>query len=322
MSETTIKISKVQQQLMALNTRVDDVSKLLRANHQMLRKRGVNLPATAIDGLTNLKGRIDKLSKTIVNSKVELQQLRSLAGTTALISSSHSTEEVLNQVMDTVISLTGAERGYIMLANKETGELEFTVARGMDTGDGDSSEYVISRSIVTKVAETGDPILTDNASGDERFMENKSIVSFQLRSILAVPLKVRNEIVGVAYCDNRIMSGLFKQQELELLTAFAQQAAVAIENARLFEAQQTQLQEITEIRDLMNNIFTSIASGVMTMNNQGIVTTSNQSALAITGVNDPLGRPISDILSMVDESVIDQIEAVRKGRRRKSLHRS
>src|SRR5690606_14188036 len=113
--------------------------------------------------------------------------------------------------------LTGAERGYIVLKNKETGELGFTVARGMDQSQLDSSKgLVVSRSIVNRVADTGEPVLTDNASADAQFEGSASIIGFALRSILAVPLKVRNEVIGVVYCDNRFQAGLFKPQELEL----------------------------------------------------------------------------------------------------------
>ena len=69
----------------------------------------------------------------------------------------------------------------------------------------------------------------------------------------------------MVYCDNRALSALFKDHELNLLKAFANQAAVAIENARLFEAARAQLAEITEMRDLMDNIFTSIVSGLITL---------------------------------------------------------
>ena len=65
--------------------------------------------------------RLDVLAGQLMSRQIELRQLRALAETTALINSSLDTDSVLNQVMDTVIQLTGAERGYIMLTNKGTG---------------------------------------------------------------------------------------------------------------------------------------------------------------------------------------------------------
>ena len=118
-------------------------------------------------------------------------------------------------------------------------------------------------------------MLTDNASLDDRFSGAESIQGYQLRSILAVPLMSRDEMMGVVYCDNRILAGLFRQHELNLLTAFADQAAVAIDNARLFADARAQLAEVTSVRDLMENIFSSVASGILTADTSGIVTTAN-----------------------------------------------
>ena len=66
------------------------------------------------------------------------------------------------------------------------------------------------------------------------------------------------------YADNRIRSGLFTKRHLDLLTGFANQAAVAIENARLFASVRQTLAEVTELKNLMDNVFASIASGVLT----------------------------------------------------------
>ena len=138
--------------------------------------------------------------------------------------------------MDTVIQLTGAERGFIMLKNHETGEMEFKIARGLDREQLTEDQFTISRTVINKVAESGEPTLTDNASSDPRFQGQQSIVGFSLRSIMAVPLNARDDLIGVVYCDNRIFAGVFKDQDLRLVADFANQSAIAIENARLIEA--------------------------------------------------------------------------------------
>ena len=241
-----------------------------------------------------------------------MRSLRALADTTALINSSQNSDEVLNQVMDTVIALTGAERGYIVLKNNDTGELEFRVARGMEQSTLDSSQgMIVSKTIVNTVADTGEPILTDNASQDERYESQESIVGFQLRSILAVPLKAGEDILGVVYCDNRFLQGLFKQSELDVLTAFANQAAVALENARLFETTRARLQEITELRDRMMNLFTSIASGVLTINQDEKVLVCNATMETISGVSDAVGKALTEALPDMPEAFHDTIATVR-----------
>jgi len=214
-----------------------------------------------------------------------------------------STSSVLNQVMDTVIELTRAERGYIMLKDAQ-GELQFRVARGLtqeDVGEDSQGGKIVSLSIVRQVANTGESVLTDNASSDSSYSNNASIVNFQLRSILAVPLKLREQVIGVVYCDNRFMTALFKPSDEELLTAFANQASVALENARLFEATQQRLAEVTAIRDRMDNIFTSIDSGIITLNLDRQVIVCNNAAERIIGT-DLIGKRLEDCLPQMTSS--------------------
>lgn len=328
-------VNSTQSLIRQVQRRVEEMIELLRSQQETLRKRGMNLPSGTLDNLRSMKMRLDMLSKQITGSQVELGMLRALANTSALIASTLDTDDVLNQVMDTVVQLTGAERGYIVLKNRETGEFnEFRVARGLDTeqlsetlgkasengaepGNGDGkqggTDYVVSMSIVNGVAESGQPILTNNALTDERFQQKQSIVGFGLRSIIAVPLKLKDETIGVVYADNRILAGLFQQHELDLTAAFADQAAVAIENARLFEQVRAQLAEVTELRDLMDNIFDSIVSGVITTDSQGRITklnTASRTILGLSPADDVTGHHLKDILPTLDDGFYDQLNGV------------
>jgi phosphoserine phosphatase RsbU/P len=140
---------------------------------------------------------------------------------------------VLNRVMDQVVELTRAERGFVMLL-EEDGEPVFRVARGMDHQTIQDPEFQISRGVVERVARDGEALLTSNAQTDERFRLRVSVQALGLRSILCVPLKVQGRITGVIYVDNRLQAGLFAPDDLELLSAVAHSAAIAIENARLY----------------------------------------------------------------------------------------
>lgn len=311
---TASSLSVVQVQLRQLKKRTQDASQLLKQQHQILRQRGMTLPSGAIDGLRNLRTGIDSLSRMLLDSQVELRQLRKLADTSALINSAQETDEVLNQVMETVIQLTQAERGYIVLRNRETDKLEFRVARGMGADESEDSQRIVSWSVINKVAESGEPVLTDNAATDSNINTGDSILTFSLRSILAVPLKVRGKVIGVAYCDNRIQSGLFKQNELELMTSFGQQAAVAIENARLFEDIRAQLASIEEMQTQLYNIFASIATGVITINGDDYVIVYNEAAEKITGSEYAIGHPLKDVLPNVTDRFYERLAQVRESR--------
>src|SRR5690606_8269762 len=99
-----------------------------------------------------------------------------------------------------------------------------------------------------------------------------------LRSILCAPLKIKGETTGVIYADNRIASGIFSDADRDLLAGFADQAAVAIDNARLFH-------EMAGMTRLMDSVFASIASGVITIDAADRIALFNRAAEHILGVS-------------------------------------
>jgi len=137
-------------------------------------------------------------------------------------------------VMDEVIAVTHAERGFVMLHDHD-GKLAFHVARGIDQTVIEDPQFQVSRSVVERVARDGEPVLTSDAQADERFNIRQSVVILGLRSILCVPLQVKERTIGVIYVDNRLHAGIFTQADLRLLSAIASSAAIAIENARLYQ---------------------------------------------------------------------------------------
>jgi sigma-B regulation protein RsbU (phosphoserine phosphatase) len=143
-------------------------------------------------------------------------------------------DEVLNRVMDQVIAIVNAERGFVMLHEADR-SLTVPVARGIDRTTIQDPEFQVSRSIVERVAREGEPLLTSNAQQDDRLSMRQSVTLLGLRSVLCVPLKTRDRISGVVYVDSRIRTGLFTQAHLDLLTAIASSASIAIENARLYQ---------------------------------------------------------------------------------------
>ncbi len=162
------------------------------------------------------------------------EKLAALYAVSSQLGSSLDLTEVLNQVMDAIIQLTGAERGFLMLLDEATGGLETAVARNVDQTSIDGHEGKISRTVVRRAIATEEGVLTNNAQEDDRFSGQESVIGYQLRSIMCAPLRARNQILGAVYVDNRLMSGVFEQGDIDLLVTFTNQAAIAIDNARLF----------------------------------------------------------------------------------------
>lgn len=162
------------------------------------------------------------------------EQLRVLLDVGRDFNSTLDFHEVLNNVMDKVIEVFKAERGCLMLKNDET-EFEVVCARGMDRNTIEEEDFATSRNLVLQVLETGEPLLSSNAIADPRFDSFGSVSLHSIRSIMAVPVSFREEVKGLIYVDNRIKSGVFNDRQVDFLTMIAQQAAPAIENARLYE---------------------------------------------------------------------------------------
>lgn len=141
---------------------------------------------------------------------------------------------LLNYVVDEAIELVGAERGYVVLVQPD-GALEFRVQRSREGGQLADAEDQISKSILNQVIDTAQPLVLRNAMENSRFSQAESVVILQLRSIMCVPLIAQGETIGAIYVENRSIRGRFSEDDLPPLILFANQAAVAIENAALNE---------------------------------------------------------------------------------------
>ena len=188
----------------------------------------------------------------------ELATLYEIIG---VLNSSLRLTETLGLVMDSLVRLTGAERGCLMLLD-EKGNLEIRAARHFDQESVAASDLELSHTVVRGAVEGGQPVLTTNAQLDPRFSEQESVISYQLRSIICVPLHVRERVIGALYLDSRVREGVFSQADLPILTAFASQAAIAIENARLYtmtdQALAARVEELTTLQRIDRELNASL----------------------------------------------------------------
>jgi adenylate cyclase len=143
-------------------------------------------------------------------------------------------ETVLDKVMDLIFEYLPIDRGFLLL--EEQGELSLRISRFKSgqrmTTDG-SLPY--SRTIVDMVVREKVAVLTSDAQQDERFEAGQSIRMQQIRSAMCAPLWNRDSVIGVIHVDSPLHVGTFTERDLDLLTALANFAAVAIERARLHD---------------------------------------------------------------------------------------
>ena len=270
------------------------------------------LPKETLDELNDLETSLSQLGKNMETFETDHSNLLELAGIGQVVNSTLDLDSVLQIVMDTIVRLTHAERGFLMLRDEQK-KMTTRIARNWEQESIHPNEFAISRTIMDKVIEDGKPVLTTNAQEDPRFGAQESIVAYSLRSILCVPLKIKDDLIGLIYADNRIRSGIFSENERDLLTAFANQAAVAIENARLFSSLKNTLAEVIELKGLMDNIFASIASGVITADVENQITLCNRAAENILGsaAADMIGHPLNEVLPNVAEDIAPHLLSLR-----------
>lgn len=153
--------------------------------------------------------------------------------------------QLMERIMEMVLEIIGADRGFILLRDADTGQL---VLRAMRKRPGleDTQELTISQTITDEVLRTGQSVLTSDARQDPRFREAQSIIHHGIRSTMCVPLKAKDRILGIMNIDTKDKVVRFGKDDLELLTAICEQASVAIENAKLFGDLRKAYEELKE----------------------------------------------------------------------------
>lgn len=282
---------------LSISRQILGLSELAERLRDAIQEVADSLPHEILEDIEDLSEGINRASRKIAEREMEREDLLALSGVGQVVNSSLELDDVLRVVMDTIVRLTGAERGFLMLRDNQD-EMSIRIARNWEQETLPASEHAISTTIVNRVITAGQPVLTTNAQQDPRFGGQESIIAYNLRSILCVPLQVKGELTGVIYADNRIRSGLFTEADRRILSTIADQAAVAIENARLFESVRRTLGEVTQLKNLMDDVFASIASGVITIDEKGIITLSNRAAEEILAdtTNKLAGQPIQAVL--------------------------
>ncbi|MGB7341039.1 MAG: adenylate/guanylate cyclase domain-containing protein [Phototrophicaceae bacterium] len=294
---------------------LEQVTTSLNAQKEILKQRGMNLPPMVMMALQSIQADLNKLETNVVEEQTELGQLQALADMSASITTSLKTDNVLEETMDIVIALTRAERGYILLL-QDDGSFHFRVIRDATLKPGQSvtdKEPQISTTVLQEVVNTGQALLADNAFQDERFAGGASIANFSLRSVLCVPLMYKGSLIGLVYVDNRLQASIFTEREKQTLMAFANTAAVAIANARYYAEIQDSLEQITQVQELMANVFESIGSGLIATNADDVITTFNRAAQEILAWQAPqaVGVPLQNVLSRITTSLEEELMEIR-----------
>lgn len=188
-----------------------------------------------------------------VLAALEVEGLRLLLDVSRRINAVTDPDAVLATVVDSLVSITRADRGFLMLREHD-GTLRFTIARDRAGKPLEEKKFRVSQSVVNEVAELGVTKLIDDAASTDALQARMSIISLSLRTILCVPLKANDRVIGVIYVDSNAITRRFTPADVPLVEAFAAQAAATLERFRLQRIEfdsarlQQQMQVASEIQ--------------------------------------------------------------------------
>jgi transcriptional regulator with GAF, ATPase, and Fis domain len=159
------------------------------------------------------------------------------------------------EILDAAVEISGAERGFLVLRETD-GRLRVRVARGMDRralfeedGQGDAqAQRTLSRSIVARAIDGGQTLATVDALEDERLGQAASVHALALRSVAAVPLRLRGEVQAALYLDDRLRPGAFGPHDVALLEDLAELSAIALDGAETLRRERRQARRLSVLQ--------------------------------------------------------------------------
>jgi len=222
-----------------------------------------------------------------LQSELEVQRRRAetLARIGKAINVVRRIDALLQLIVDLAVEATGAERGLIVVPDPAGGTQEFSAGANLDPSTVARPEFAVSRSIIERVFKEGAPLVTTDAQNDPAVAASPSIRSLHIRSINCVPIVGKGGTIGVIYVDSRIRTDSLFQHDPELLGTIADQAAVAIENARLYDDWNRQFKELSNVKTQTDEILESIASGVIVLDANDTIAQFNRAAEITFGLS-------------------------------------
>lgn len=154
-------------------------------------------------------------------------------------------DRLLTRIVEAAVYITGAEEGFLLLVDEPSGELYMRAARGLGEKYARGFRLKVEDSLAGQVTRTGRPLMITGSRQGEQF---KVKTGYLVKSLLHVPIKVGDTVIGVLSVDHMVEEKAFTEHDLNLLSAMADYAAIALENSRLYTQLQKQLTELTNKR--------------------------------------------------------------------------
>jgi signal transduction histidine kinase/DNA-binding response OmpR family regulator len=209
-----------------------------------------------------------------------LQELETLAGIGRTVTAMLDLDQVLTAVVEAAVSLTEAEEGSLLLLDEDTGELYMRASKNFDEEFVHTFRLHVKDSLAGQVVSTGEPVMLDEGA------PQKIKTSYLVHSLLYVPLRVRGRVIGVLGVDNRKAGRSLTREDLIVILAMADYAAIAIENAQLYNRSEAE-------RRKLETVLTGTENAVIVLDPEHRLLLINQAAREAFHVNgNHIGRSI------------------------------
>lgn len=244
--------------------------------------------AEIIEAQTNASATAETLKR-----RLEEFETLTLIGRTVTAMLDHN--EVLTAVVDEAVRLTGAEEGSLLLLDEATDELTMRASKNFDEVFARTFRLPVDDSLAGQVIESGEPVLLDEQT------PQKIKTSYLVHSLIYVPLNARGRTIGVLGVDNRKAGHTLTTEDVKIMTAMADYAAIAIENARLFNSSEAE-------RRKLETILARVENGVIVVDPENQLLIMNRTARDAFRVNGNWnGRKVVEIID--DPRVLSMLRA-------------
>jgi signal transduction histidine kinase/DNA-binding response OmpR family regulator len=222
-------------------------------------------------------------SEAVANAEIlarRLQELETLAGIGRTVTAMLDLDQVLTAVVEAAVSLTEAEEGSLLLLDEESGELYMRASKNFDEEFVHTFRLHVKDSLAGQVISSGEPIILDEGA------PQKIKTSYLVHSLLYVPLRVRGRVIGVLGVDNRKAGRSLTPEDLIVIMAMADYAAIAIENAQLYNRSEAE-------RRKLETVLTGTENAVIVLDPENRLLLINQAAREAFHVDgDHIGQSI------------------------------
>ncbi|MET0389566.1 MAG: sigma 54-interacting transcriptional regulator [Polyangiales bacterium] len=178
------------------------------------------------------------------DSSTELTGLRKLYDFSQRLMDLRSVPELLSALMDAVIEVTNADKGFLILVEGEGPRV--AVARNLKHENLTDAVRQLSDSIIKRVIDSKKPLIVSDALHDEQWRASESVMNLKLCSVMCAPLMAQGELLGILYVGNDNVVNLFEERSLDVLTIFAGQASLILQNALLLDSLQADFENLKQ----------------------------------------------------------------------------